>query len=130
MPGPGELSWALKQSRGWLEIVNSAAEMEKITVSVGEPELTVGFTGRWLVEPDSDETRTGKAGHDAGAYWGVALTGRGRVAVLTAHCNDRWPAILHDYDSLDAAADDGLPADIAARAAAELGQERVIWRDI
>ena len=48
--------------------------MEEITVEVGEPSLSVGFTGRWLVEPDSDATRTGEGGHDAGAYWGIALT--------------------------------------------------------
>src|SRR2546421_7459354 len=52
-------------------------EMEKITVEVGEPSLTIGFTGRWLVDPDTDETR---GGADAGAYWGVALTQRGRIA--------------------------------------------------
>jgi len=104
-------------------------QMKEITVEVGEPSLTVGFTGRWLVDPDPDETRTGEAGYDAGAYWGVALTKRGRIAVFTAHCNDGWPANLRDYDSLDQAAAD-VPADIVARAAAELGETRVLWRDI
>lgn len=105
-------------------------DMEEITVEVGDPNLTVGFTGRWLVEPDADETRTDETGFDAGAYWGVALTKRGRVAVFTAHCNDGWPASLQDYDSLDQAANDRMPADIIARAAAELGEQRVLWRDI
>jgi hypothetical protein len=48
--------------------------------------------------------------------------------VLTAHATI-WPANLNDYDDLEATADDGLPAGIAARAAAELDQERIIWRD-
>lgn len=104
--------------------------MEQLTVEVGEPSLMVGFTGRWLVDPDRDETRSAEEGQDAGAYWGVALTQRGRVAVYTAHCNERWSASLNDYDSLDQAADNGTPADIIARAAAELGETRVLWRDI
>jgi hypothetical protein len=113
------------------EILRRAREdMSPITVDVGEPSLTVGFTGRWLVEPDSDETRTGEDGYDAGAYWGVALTKRGRIAVYTAHCNESWPATLRDYDSLDSAVSDGVPADIAALAASGLGEERVLWRDI
>lgn len=104
--------------------------MGEITVEVGEPQITVGFTGRWLVEPDSDETRTREDGHDAGAYWGVALTHRARIAVYAAHCNERWPAVLRDYDSLDQAAADRVPEDIIALAAAELGEHRVIRRDI
>jgi hypothetical protein len=106
------------------------SHMQEITVEVGEPSLPVCFTGRWLVEPDSDETRTGGPGQDAGAYWGIAMTGRGRIAVLTAHCNERWPAVLRDYDSLDQAASDGVAADMIALAAAELGERRVLRRDI
>jgi hypothetical protein len=104
-------------------------QMEKITVDVGDPALTVGFTGRWLVEPDMELTRTSEDGYDNGAYWGIALTRRGRIAVFTGHVNDRWPASLKDYDSLDQAAAH-LPADIIARAASELGETRVLWRDI
>lgn len=122
-----DVEWALSQARAWLRLARS--EMDVITVQVGEPSLTVGFNGRWLIEPDSDETRTGENGYDAGAYWGVALTKRGRIAVYTAHCNDRWPARLDDYDDLNGAAPH-LPADIFVRAAAELGEERVLWRDI
>jgi hypothetical protein len=33
-------------------------------------------------------------------------------------------------DSLDTAADDGVPADIIAMAAAGLGESRILWRDI
>lgn len=131
--GPNSAEWALRQSRGWLRLVNGdneTKEMAEITVEVGEPSLTIGFTGRWLLEPDDDDTRTGEDGHDAGAYWGIALTKRGRIAVYTAHCNYRWPASLNDYDSLDRAADGGVPADIIARAAGELGETRVLWRDI
>lgn len=104
-------------------------DMEEITVDVGEPSSAVGFTGRWVVEPDADETRTDEPGYDAGAYWGVALTRRGRIAVFTAHCNDAWPASLHDYDSLYQAAAHA-PADIIALAADELGEKRVLWRNI
>lgn len=118
------------------EVLREAShDMEQITVDVGEPSLTVGFTGRWLLEPDAHLTRTSEAGYeaatswDADAYWGIALTGRGRIAVYSGRCTDGWPARLDDYDTLDQAADH-VPADIIARAAAELGEERVIWRDI
>ena len=106
-------------------------EFQRIIVDVGggdaDPILPVGFMGRWLVEPEPDETR---GGPDAGAYWGVALTKRGNIAVYVAHVNDGWPARLDDYSNLDAAAEHGVPEEILAKAAKELGQERVIWRDI
>jgi hypothetical protein len=109
--------------------------MEEIQVEIGDPRdvgatLTASFIGRWLVAPDEDETRTRMVDkYDAGAYWGVALTKRGRIAVYTVHCNDRWPAELHDYDTLDDAADH-LPEDILAMAKSELGEEYVIRLDI
>jgi Post-segregation antitoxin CcdA len=133
IPGDrSDVEWALSRAREVLRLAaeDDQNEMEKITVEVGDPSVIVGFTGRWLVTPGPDETRTSEGGHDAGAYWGVALTERGRIAVYTAHCNEAWPANLSDYDTLDAAIDSGLPADIAAWAAAELGQDRVIWRNI
>ena len=102
-------------------------DMQEITVEVGEPALTVGFTGRWLVDPDPDETR---GGSNTSAYWGIALTRRGRIAVYTAHVNDGWPAVLRDYDSLDRAADDGVPEHLIILAAAELGEQRVLRLDI
>jgi hypothetical protein len=105
------------------------SRMKEITVDIGDPSLTVGFTGHWLVEPSRDETRTAEDGYDAGAYWGIALTKRGRIAVYTAQCNERWPARLDDYDGLGQAAEH-VPADIVAQAAAELGETRVVWRDI
>ncbi len=104
-------------------------EMEEITVEVGEPVLTVGFTGRWLVEPDPNQDHGGGDG-DAATYWGIALTRRGRIAVYTAYLVEGWPAVLQDYDSLHQAADDGVPERIVALAAAELGEQRVLWRDI
>jgi hypothetical protein len=128
--GKADVETVLRSAREWLRITAAVGEMEEITVEVGKPSLTVGFTGRWLVEPDSDETRSGEDGQDAGVYWGVALTKRGRIAVYAAHCNERWSASLHDYDSLDQAADDGCPADIIALTAAAIGETRVLWRDI
>lgn len=131
IPGnANEAEKALASARRWLRLRKEDEGMEEITVEVGEPAVTVGFTGRWLLEPERDETRTGEAGYDGGAFWGVALTKRGRIAVYTAHCNERWPATLNDYDSLDDAERNGVPADIAAIAAGGLAEERVIWRDI
>jgi hypothetical protein len=112
-----------------LRALEDSGGMEQITVGVGEPSVTVGFTGRWLVCPDPDGTRAVEDGYDAGAYWGVALTQKGRIAVYLAHCNDGFPASLKDYDSLDEASEDA-PADIIAQAASALGEEYVLWRDI
>lgn len=85
----------------------------------GEHRHTEAFEGRWLIEPDPDETRTGEEGYDAGAYWGVAQTKRGRFAVYMAHCNEGFAPALADYDSLDDAEGD-LPADIFAEAKEKL----------
>jgi hypothetical protein len=102
--------------------------MKEITVDLGKPSLTVGFTGRWLVEPDYDKSYSENAIY-RGLYWGVALTRRGRFAVYRAHRHGTQPATLADYDTLDQAAEN-TPADIIAQAATELGATRVIWRDI
>ena len=98
-----------------------------IIVQVGEPVVDIGFTGRWLVEPDIDKTQ---AGLDEGAYWGVALTKRGRIAVYRAHVNQEWAASLSDYDTLDNAIADDLPEAIIAMAKQALRQAHVMWRDI
>ena len=90
--------------------------------------LTIAFTGRWLLEPDSGKTRTSDEGWDNGIFWGVALTQRGRIAVFAEHCNS-GTGRLDDYDNLDQAAAH-VPAGIIARAAAELGETRILWRDI
>jgi len=105
-------------------------DLEQITVEVGEHRLKKRFIGRWLVDPDEHETRTDQQGFDAGAYWGVALTKRGRIAVYVAHVNEDWPTDLEVYDSLDDAANGKVPADILAMAATELGEERVVQLDI
>lgn len=112
-----------------LRALENGSGMERVTVDVGEPAVTVGFSGRWLVCPDLDGSRSGEEGYDAGAYWGVALTQKGRIAVYLAHCDNGFAASLNDYDSLDEAAGDA-PADIIAQAASALGEEYVLWRDI
>lgn len=119
----------LRRVRGE-EDPKAEADMEQITVEVGDDySRTEGFFGRWLVEPDSDGTRTSEEGSDTGTYWGVALTKRGRIAVYAAHCNHRFPGRLVDYDDIDGAAGD-LPEDILADAKAALGRQHVIMRDI
>ncbi|MFL1431152.1 MULTISPECIES: hypothetical protein [unclassified Nocardiopsis] len=132
---PGDLGDSLAMIKWAREkvaaaLADPARNAEKITVEVGDPALTVGFRGRWLVTPDRDDTRTSEKGYDAGAYWGVALTERGRIAVYSAHCNDGWAPQLDDYDALR---DAEIPADIRAMAARELGEtteSTVVWRDI
>ena len=49
--------------------------------------------------------------------------------MFVGHCNEGWPAHLDDYDDLDHATRE-VPADILARAAAALGENRVFWWDI
>ena len=96
-----------------------------IIVQVGKPAVDIGFRGSWLVEPDINKTQAG-----AEAYWGVALTKRGRIAVYRAHVTDEWPASLSDYDTLDNAIADDLPEQIIARTKEALGRAHVMWRDI
>jgi hypothetical protein len=125
-----DVARAVRLARAHLEQIDS--DKNKITVEIGERGITVGFEGRWLVEPDPDATtgtRTRMEGYDAGAYYGVALTKRGRIAAYVAHCNDGSPPELKDYDDLDDAAEI-VPEDILAEAAGAMGQERVVWRDI
>ncbi|GAA1550448.1 hypothetical protein GCM10009827_083890 [Dactylosporangium maewongense] len=116
-------------AQAWLNSIGGNANGAAIQVEIGDPAVTIEFDGAWLVEPDCDETRTAEEGYDAGAYWGVARTGRGRFAVYTAHCNERWPARLDDFDTLDEAAR-VTPADIIARVASAMGDSRPIRRDI
>ncbi|MGH3151384.1 MAG: hypothetical protein ACRDOB_11725 [Streptosporangiaceae bacterium] len=129
IPGDkADVDAALRAARERLRRTDALGEMGKITVNVGDPSLTIGFTGRWLLEPDSGKTRTSDEGWDNGVFWGVALTQRGRIAVFAEHCNS-GAGRLDDYDNLDQAAAH-VPADVIARAAAELGETRVLWRDI
>jgi hypothetical protein len=62
-----------------------------------------------------------------GGYYSVALTARGRIAVL-ADTGD-IPEFT-DYDDLDAAARAGIPAEILARAADALGDGFTVELDI
>jgi hypothetical protein len=57
---------------------------------------------------------------------------RGRIALYVHHVDDLWPPKLEVFDDLDhlsAHVPDLAPEAIAA-AASELGQARVVWRDI
>jgi hypothetical protein len=98
-------------------------EMEKLSVAIEGPHgtITKSFIGRWLVTPDRDESR-GSEG-DAGAYYGVALTARGRIAVWVGHVNEEWEPRLEVFESIDEAA---LPENIASAANAELGNEIIL----
>jgi hypothetical protein len=116
---------ALRAEISHLQTIEQSAGL---IVQVGQPAVDIGFSGRWLVEPDPDKSQ---AGLEEGAYWGVALTKRGRIAVYRAHVTDEWPATLSDYDTLNnAIADDDLPEQIIAMAKEALSQAHVIWRDI
>ena len=107
------------------------ADMERIEVEVGEgaTAYTAAFVGKWLVAPDEDDTRAAAPPWDAGAYYGIALTRRHRIAVYVAHVNERWPAALNDYDSLDDVEGD-VPPELLAMAARELGDDRPVLLDI
>jgi hypothetical protein len=107
--------------------------MEKIEVELWGPEetpYTAEFVGRWLLYPDENETRTGEPGYDAGAYYGVALTQRGNIAVYVRHVNDGFAPRLYTYSSLEEAEEEGMPGDILAMAAVELGADYVQKLDI
>jgi hypothetical protein len=108
------------------KVVQSQTETIRVEVDgFTAPYRPVQFEGRWLVEPDPDETRTTESGYDPGAYYGVALTGRGNIAVYRAHSNDGFDAELKAYDSFEEAEADGMPADILGTASAEAGPDYV-----
>jgi hypothetical protein len=110
--------------------VKEDTDLDHIIVQVGDPAYSTGFVGQWLVVPDADTTHSNGHGQDVDAYWGVAVTRRGRIAVYAAHRKALWPARLDDYDSLEHAADDDVPSDILALAAPAILSDDVIWRDI
>lgn len=101
--------------------------MEGIEVKLGGETYSraVRLAGRWLLPPDPDETRTTEEGHDAGAYYGVALTHRGNIAVYTAHVNDGFDAILTTHGSFEEAEADGVPTDILGAASVDAGPDYV-----
>jgi hypothetical protein len=78
--------------------------MGDLTVEMGDEDRYIAtFTGRWLVEPDPDETRPGpdEYGFDAGSYYGVAATGKGQIAVYAAHVNEGWAPSLETRPRLE-----------------------------
>jgi hypothetical protein len=107
---------------------------ELIEVEVGESTGSVhscrrhieSFWGRWVIRPDPDTTGTAEHG-PKGAYYGVAQTRRGRIAVYTGMSDPRSRPRLADYDTL---AEANLPEDIRRLAAEALGIREVIHRDI
>jgi hypothetical protein len=107
--------------------------MERIEVELWGPEdrpYEATFVGRWLLWPDETETRTGEPGYDAGAYYGVALTRRGNIAVYMRHVNDGFAPILNTYRSFEEAEEEGIPGDILAMAASEISDGYVQKLDI
>jgi hypothetical protein len=112
---------ALREAAGRRRAVERNG-MEQLTVQVGDSVTSVSFTGRWLVDPGP------QAGSDV--RYGVAVTGRGRIAVYSASDDLDFPDDLQDYDTLDQAAADGVPACVISVAAAALGHDPVVWRNI
>jgi hypothetical protein len=107
--------------------------MESIEIEFwgpGDIPYQAEFVGRWLLWPDEWETRTGEPGYDAGAYYGVALTQRGNIAVYVRHVNDGFAPILQTYKSFEEAESEGMPGDILAIAAAEIHDGYVQKLDI
>jgi len=112
----------------------SGEPYELIEVEVGESTGSVhscrrhieSFWGRWVIRPDPDTTTTAEHGPQ-GAYYGVAQTRRGRIAVYTGMSNPQWRPRLSDYDTL---AEANMPEDIRQLAADALGIREVIHRDI
>lgn len=106
--------------------------METIEVHLGGKtfDRNVSFVGEWLVSP-GDELRTAEAGYDGGAYYGVARTQRGNIAVYVAHVNDGFDAQLKTYSSLEEARKDHhLPSDILNEAESERDPDFVEQLDI
>jgi hypothetical protein len=107
--------------------------METIEVEFwgpGDVPYDASFVGRWLLWPDEAETRTGEPGDDLGAYYGVALTRRGNIAVYIRHVNDGFAPILKTYYSFEQAEEEGIPGDILAIAASEISDGYVQKLDI
>jgi hypothetical protein len=107
--------------------------METIEVEFwgpGDVPYDASFVGRWLLWPDETETRTGEPGYDLGAFYGVALTRRGNIAVYIRHVNDGFAPILKTYGSFEEAEEEGIPGDILAMAASEISDSYVQKLDI
>lgn len=87
------------------------------------PSYSAEFVGEWLVRPDESSTRTLYPGYDPGAYYGVALTRKGKIAVYVQHVDERFEPMFDIYDSLEAAEKSTVPLDIVTLAAVALGSE-------
>lgn len=114
----------------YLPTIERTEQVDELTVDMRDNEgreWTEGFRGRWLIEPDDDN----RYGPDAGLCYGVALTAKGAIAVYCYHVNDKRPPFLADYEDLNSAQIMLELNDVLiAQAAAELGEKRVVWRDI
>ena len=108
--------------------------MDKITIvqwnEEEEPVVHKSFTGRWLVDPDSDQRADDDSKNwDAGAVWGVAETQKGAIAVYCFHCNDKGPPSFDVYDNLEQLEGE-VPKNIISAAAHSLGIQYEIELDI
>jgi hypothetical protein len=83
-----------------------------------------------VLYPDADETRTSEPGYDAGAYYGVAPTHRGNIAVYTPHLNDGFAPTLDVYSSFEEAERGGESTDILVMAATAISADYVQKLDI
>lgn len=110
------------------------AKFERIEVEVGDgegPFLTKAFEGEWLIEdyefnPEGWNNLSGGQNYT----WNVALTKGGNIAVYRQDGTDAdSPASLDVYHTLDDA-DDDVPEEVLAAAAAAMGSNRVIELDI
>ena len=132
----GSISALLTETlRRYVEEEERKERMETIQVELwgaGEEhrKYDAEFVGQWLLYPDEDETRTIEPDYDAGAYYGVALTQKGNIAVYIRHVNDGFAPVLDVYRSLEEAAENGVPGDILAMAGVDLGHGRVRKLDI
>lgn len=121
---------ALEQEVARMTTIQELREgMERIELDMGNHD--VAFNGQWLVVPDDFETRADDptGAWDAGAYYGVALTGKGKIAVYAAHCNQRWEPHFETYATIEAARID-MPQNIYLAAKEALGDRAVLELDI
>jgi post-segregation antitoxin (ccd killing protein) len=104
----------------------AATESERIEWTIEDASgnvRTVAFAGRWLVRPDEDTQING-------ITYGVALTARGRIAVMYEGRGGEG-AGLSDFDDLDDVAAAGCPDMLIADARGALtGTTPVLELDI
>lgn len=96
-------------------------------------ELTIkkSFRGRWIVGGETGGETTTEDGFDTEAEWSVALTAKGNLVIYTQDPREqRKPAMETYSDVNDLLQDDGVPANIRAEVAAELGADFEFQLDI